>query len=186
MPSNKLPLASSNPDHVLSIQGRKRHSIIGDGNCLFRTLAYIMYGTEDLHAKMRSLLVDFVSKNQPLFQPLVISGKLEEHIQYMLHSRQWGTQVELQAASTLFQMDLYTLRQSPQTHEYGWTRYKPHEATNLQFPTENYPRTLNAMDHMELCHTGGCHFDCIVDEENLFPLVCPRLPESHIYIDKVY
>ena len=186
MPSNKLPLASSNPDHVLSIQGRKRHSIIGDGNCLFRALAYIVYGTEDLHAKMRSLLVDFVSKNQPLFQPLVISGKLEEHIQYMLHSRQWGTQVELQAASTLFQMDLYTLRQSPQTHEYGWTRYKPHEATNLQFPTENYPRTLNAMDHMELCHTGGCHFDCIVDEENLFPLVCPRLPGSHIYIDKVY
>ena len=113
MPSNKLPLASSNPDHVLSIQGRKRHSIIGDGNCLFRALAYIVYGTEDLHAKMRSLLVDFVSKNQPLFQPLVISGKLEEHIQYMLHSRQWGTQVELQAASTLFQMDLYTLRQSP-------------------------------------------------------------------------
>ena len=72
-----------------------------------------MYGTEDLHAKMRSLLVDFVSKNQPLFQPLVISGKLEEHIQYMLHSRQWGTQVELQAASTLFQMDLYTLRHPP-------------------------------------------------------------------------
>ena len=102
--------ASSNPDHVLCIQGKKRHSIIGDGNChQFRALAYIVYGTEDVHAKMRSLLVDFVSKNQPLFQPLVISGKLEEHIQYMLHSRQWGTQVELQAASTLFQMDLYTL-----------------------------------------------------------------------------
>ena len=147
MPSSKLPPASSNPDHVLSTQGRKRHSIIGDGNCLFRALAYIVYGTEDLHAKMRSLLVDFVSNNQPLCQPLVISGKLEEHIQYMLHSRQWGTQVELQAASTLFQMDLYTLRQSPQTHEYGWTRYKPHEATNLQFPTENYPRTLKEMDH---------------------------------------
>ena len=31
----------------------------------------------------------------------------------MLHSRQWGTQVELQAASTLFRIDLYTLRQSP-------------------------------------------------------------------------
>ena len=104
----------------------------------------------------------------------------------MLHSRQWGTQVELQAASTLFQMDLYTLRQSSQTHEYGWTRYKPHKPANLQFPNENYLRTLKEMDHMELCHTGGGHFDCIVDEENYFPLVCPRLPRSHIYIDKVY
>ena len=73
---------------------------------------------------------------------------LEEHTNYMLYSRQWGTQVEVQAPFTLFQMDLYTLRQSPQTQEYHWTRYKPHEPTHLQVPAEDYTKSLNAMDHM--------------------------------------
>ena len=54
----------------------------------------------------------------------------------------------------------------------------------FNFPMKIIPRTLKEMDHMELCHTGGCHFDCIVDEENCFPPVCPRLPGSHIYIRK--
>ena len=46
-------------------------SIIGDGNCLFRALAYILYGDEMLKEKMRELLANFISQNRDHMQPYI-------------------------------------------------------------------------------------------------------------------
>ena len=97
-----LPNAIKDPDNILNKTGRKRLSIVGDGNCLFRCFAFLAYGSENAHAKMRSLLVTFVSLNASSFSALVFEGNIKAHVSKMKRSGEWGTQVELQAAATLF------------------------------------------------------------------------------------
>ena len=88
---------------------------IGDGNCLFRSLARILYGSEDFHTQVRLLLVQFEDSNASKLQPLVfpannstkqkdIKAAFDNHMKLL---RVWGTQIELQTAASLFQMPLY-------------------------------------------------------------------------------
>ena len=52
---------------------------------------------------------------------------------------EWGTQVELQAAATLFQKPLYVLTQSTNDKgDYNWIIYKPQLSSNLSFPKEKH------------------------------------------------
>ena len=49
-----------NPDEFLAKQGRKRKVILGDGNCLFRAVSYLVHGSQDDHQKLREALVTTV------------------------------------------------------------------------------------------------------------------------------
>ena len=53
---------------LLARLGRKLHPILGDGNCFFRALSYIMYGTEDRHTSVRASLVLFSELNAESFK----------------------------------------------------------------------------------------------------------------------
>ena len=68
-------------DH-LAAQQRKKITIEGDGNCLFRALAYTIYKTQDMHIKMREMLASFLLKNKLEFQPF-LSIPVEDHVQEM-------------------------------------------------------------------------------------------------------
>ena len=50
-------------EKTLASVGRKLYCIIGDGNCFFRALSYIIYGMEDNHCVVRSTLVHFSELN---------------------------------------------------------------------------------------------------------------------------
>ena len=54
-------------------EGRKRKAILGDGNCLFRAIAQIIYGTEDNHATVCvhvcQILLTFLCNNRPVLAP---------------------------------------------------------------------------------------------------------------------
>ena len=52
---------------MLATLGRKLHPILGDGNCFFRALSYIMYGTEDRHASVRASIALFSELNADCF-----------------------------------------------------------------------------------------------------------------------
>ena len=88
-----------------------------DGNCMFRSLSFLFFGSENAHSKLRSLLVKFILLNNSCFSPLVFTGSLNEHIATMKCSGKWGTQVELQAAASLAQIPIYVLTK-------GTTEYK--------------------------------------------------------------
>lgn len=57
----------------LEDQGFKIIEIIGDGNCLFRSIAYLISGDQDLHRRYRRLAVQYIRMNEYLF-----CGFLEE------------------------------------------------------------------------------------------------------------
>lgn len=46
----------------LSSYDRERRHTVGDGNCLFRSLSYNLFNTEDYHYELRSLLQRFENK----------------------------------------------------------------------------------------------------------------------------
>ena len=153
--------------------------IEGDGNCLFRALSLIVYGSEMYHLKVRELLVNFVRSNADKFKGYVTNGTLEDHVLHMQYSRTWATQVELYAAASLFGKELFiytpTVRRDKQ---YIWIRVLPFPPqVSLVFPPNNepWPKRLTEVDHMELCHTSGKHFDVVVDLEGEQSLTKPTL-----------
>ena len=159
--SHTSPLQSL--DATLLAQGRKLHTIKGDGNCLFRALAFIISGSEDAHEDMRKRIVDFEEKHKVL-------GVSEEYIQKMRKS-EWGSDVELRAVASLYQKNVYVFTQSGST-QYMWKKpYTPEKLTDVKI-------TFTKVTHLELCHTNNNHFDCIVDEKGDFSSECPFLPNS--------
>ena len=69
-------------------------------------MAVISYNNQNLHLKVHSDIVNFISDNKLLFEPLMIDpiGRetIDLHIQKMKNPMVWATQVELQAAVELY------------------------------------------------------------------------------------
>ena len=173
-PSGNLPAI----EHLLASQNRKLVHVRGDGNCLFRALSLVVYGSEMYHLKIRELLVNFVRSNADKFRVYVNRGTtLEDHLLHMQYSRTWATQVELYAAASLFGRELYIYTPTVRADEqYIWTKVSPLPPhVVLAFPPkdEPWPKRLDEIDHMELCHTSGIHFDVVADFEGK---QCSTLP----------
>ena len=86
----------------------------------------------------------------------------------------WGTQVELQAAASLVQVPVYVLTKgATEEAQYNWIMYKPHLTTQLTFPDESLHFLFDdVLGHLELCHTNGDHYDCIVTSVPPNPQFC--------------
>ena len=122
------------------------------------------------HQKIRELLVNLVCTNADKFRGYVNRDTtLEDHLLHMQYSRTWATQVELYAASSLFGRELYVYTPTVRVDEqYIWTKISPLPShVVLAFPPKNepWPKRLDEIDHIELCHTSGIHFDVIADLE---------------------
>ena len=121
-----------------------------------------MYGSEDGHAMVRELLVNFICSNKAKFQ-YMIDSLFEDHIARM---RTMGSGVELQASASLFQIPVYTLLPDGANRKYRWTCYNPHDDSTLLFPSKPPPKSLMELDHLELMNVHACHYDCIVTSED--------------------
>ncbi len=78
-------------DDFLQQYSRRRHSIVGDGNCLFRSFSFILFEVESKHFDIRKLLVQFVSLNPSHFQPYCFPSTVEAHTDKMKNNHVWGT-----------------------------------------------------------------------------------------------
>ena len=77
------------PDVYLAQQGRKRKPILGDGNCFFRAILFVMNGSEDKHGELRQSILAFVEHNHERFRPYVMQGSFEVHVIRMRHEGVW-------------------------------------------------------------------------------------------------
>jgi len=169
-------MSAAAAEAIVTALGRKVLPIQGDGNCLFRAFGYYFHGSEMMHCKTRMLLSHFVATNRDRFKGIVLDGDVENHVRKMQHLTVWGPQVELQAAASLYQVPVYLLTFSKQLHKYSWQCYQPWDSSKLNFPeTEPSPTRLSNLDHVELLHLRGCHFDCILHREGGFSLDRPVL-----------
>ena len=170
------PMSGVAAEAILKAAGQKVLPVKGDGNCLFRALGYYLYGTEMMHCKTRAILAKFVAKNSNRFECIIMDGTIEGHIEKMQELTVWGTQVELQATASLYQIPVYLLTFSSQVNKYSWQCYQPWDPSTLNFTdTEPLPTHISELDHIELLHLRSCHFDCILHKEGGFSLDRPVL-----------
>ena len=77
-PNWKESVQREDCNKFLATQDRQRKLITGDGNCFFRALSYILYGTEDEHKKLRVILADFILENKEIFRVWSFEADLKD------------------------------------------------------------------------------------------------------------
>ena len=106
-------------------------------------LSCYFYGTEMMHCKTQTLLSDFVAANSDRFKKYS-DGQwclYMNHVQEMHHLSVWGTQVELRAIASLFQVTVYMLTFSWQQNKYMHVTLHCHQhaCINLDSPKLEVP-----------------------------------------------
>lgn len=163
VPQQPIPQHISITD-LLSRQNRKVISVLGDGNCFFRALSMIIYGSQEEHDRVRRNIVEMMKQNPEIFIALLPPGRtIQQHIEVMKTSRVWATQVEVQAAVEVYGVPLYLFTQTPTRNSYHWLRYTPRTQA---VPT--IPET-----HLELAHPLSVHFDAVIDATTSKPSRVP-------------
>ena len=187
VPSTQPMRSLPSVDLDLLRQGRKRKVIRGDGNCFFRALAHITYRSEDNHATVRRVLVTFISNNKPVFLKYVTSETFEEHVATVSRQGAWGTQVELYAAASYYQLPIYIFSPHPKSNKYRWLLFEPEQRSQLFYGKKCASAQPNfitqCITHIELCHTTGDHFDCVLTLNNTPSTSHPQLDHSSSYIN---
>ena len=125
-------------EQFLAIHSRCIKRVLPNGNCSFRALSQQLSGFGELHQTLRELLVKFIFCNLDSFHCSVTSGTIESHLQNMQRNARWGTQVEIQAAASLFQVPIYVATNSLIQGVYKWTVFKPQDKSSLMGPENSH------------------------------------------------
>lgn len=178
----------SDTDHIfnepqfLLDQGRKAYRIKGDGNCMFRSIAYLATNDDEKHASLRLLLQRFENLNKEQFKK-VLTGinkpTIEEHITHIGIPNSWGTHVELFATATYFQVPVYTYTVGD-TISSRWEIFRPLADTkSLRYPVTIYDdECFKPPSHFELLYYPRVHYDSIVDYLTEKPSISEPLLKS--------
>lgn len=138
---------------MITTEGRQVDYIHGDGNCFFRALSKVIYGSESCHEEIRQAVVDIMEKYPKEFEQFIDTGSTHEHIINMRKLGTWGTQAEIYGAATLLQRDVYILSPDHTGENYRWLLFSPRFLHEEGRPYHNC--------YLTLCHTNGNHYDRI-------------------------
>ena len=190
MPPSLLPMSIPTPTSLADLErllislDRNMHDVLPDGNCMFRALSHQLYGNDKHHIQVRSMLLEVIQHNYITYQPYWIEdmpwGKMtfDEHVQKIACAGSWGTQVELQALSDCFNMQVFVCSLSS-SRTIRWERKAtPKNHGTIAIPPLSLQPTLPfTHDHVELCY-NNYHYRSVVptkkDTKLLAPVIVPR------------
>ena len=84
------------------------------------------------HLTLRALLTFFILKNDTIFGGLC-NEKVEDYCTRMSKEAIYGTQAELHAAASYFQVPIFVLDKPNETRGWGWIKYTPVNSARLNF-----------------------------------------------------
>lgn len=94
-------------------EGIEVHKILGDGACLFRAVAYVLYRDEERHREVRKRCLDFVEEHSGLFKNFIESEEdFDNYVARMREPDAHGGHIELHAIARCFGMNLLIYRYS--------------------------------------------------------------------------
>ena len=141
------------------------YRIKADGNSIYRAISYSMTNDEENYSSVRLLLQRFENLNNELFSGVLTSinkPTIEEHITHMGIPNTWGTQVELFAIATYYQVPVYTY--IVEDANLRWKVFKPlSNAAHLHYPITMDGESFTPHGHFELLYYRNSHCDSIVD-----------------------
>ena len=135
----------------------KIRKIAGDGNCLFRALSAEITNSQDHHTLINNALVTFMTSEDTSH---IFSNYCGQDIKvYVANSQMsrlgiWATDVEISAAATFLQTDVFVHTQVNPTMS-KWLRYQPLTKISLSkyWNTQNKDEAIylrNACSHFDV------------------------------------
>ena len=167
----------------LESHNRKLQPILGDGNCLFRALSYLLFGSEEHHQQVRQTLVEFTVINRTVLSNYCLTS-IEDHTAHMKYDTVWGTDLEIRAAAAYLRLPIYVCTQRSQNLQYYWECFQP--LSNLTPLKQSYCSNIlqtQAIHHLELAHRSRCHYDTIEMLNGGRPTNIPEQDSSISYVD---
>ncbi|ESO85609.1 hypothetical protein LOTGIDRAFT_155097 [Lottia gigantea] len=148
IPNEKLP--NEKPTEITSIQG--------DGNCLFRSISFVLSLSEKSHRKVRRAIMNHIESKADLFTPL-LREQYKSISDYIKRSRMrmqgtWGTEFEILAACDLLQTDIYIFTNNK------WLKYPVLQINNSYTPEAIY-----------LHHRDENHYEVVENVERSEPII---------------
>lgn len=135
---------------ILTAQQQVRLEMPGDGNCLFRAAAFALLGTQQSHMRVRRQVVDFLWRNRNEFSTFVPDLPFDVYCGQMRQEGAWGSELELQAMSRLFNVQFRILSSS-----------KP------PVVIDSTPTDSTARRTVQLWFAHGEHFDLVIDARRM-------------------
>ena len=99
-------------------QPKQTHPIGGDGNCMFRSVSYVMTGSQEQHLEVHAKTLEHMETIAPLVlghirgrsSAMSKFSSVKEYVQYTKMDKQgtWGTEIELLVLSHLLKTSIYT------------------------------------------------------------------------------
>lgn len=89
-----------------------------DGNCLFRAVAYQVYGDQDMCYFLRERCMEYVLASKDYFKDFIdttIDGSIELYCQRKFQDKVWGDDLEIEALSEIYQrpIEIYAYSHEP-------------------------------------------------------------------------
>jgi len=148
---------------ALEHQGLQHQKSGGDGNCLFRSVSKLVYGTEEHHAVVRQCCMDYMVVQVHAFEPMTVSDLHQGGFQdYIAMKRKtdgsvssYGDEPELLAMSELYRRPVQV-----------WT---PDDSETQWRIVRTYSQSLQS-EPIRVCFLGQGHYDALV------PLGAPAEP----------
>eukprot|EP00954_Amorphochlora_amoebiformis_P022525 1353989-Amorphochlora_amoeboformis.AAC.1 len=128
-------------EELKSEKGWSIRDMAGDGNCLFRSISYQVYGDAKHHGIVREKCMDYVEIESQFFRNYV-DGDIKTYITRMRRDGEWGDNVEIQAMS-----ELYSRR--VEIYAYSST------------PMKTYQRHLGGMNPIRISYHCRCHYNSV-------------------------
>jgi len=151
----KLPIITQHTEQPLKPLGQpsKLLHTLGDGNCLFRALSYVITGRQVYHAQVRNKIINHMRSIENILVPHInTSLKCYLHKTGVAQSGVWGTDIEILSASSLLSTDIFVYTKFGKT--YKWQKFS-RTMLGCQKPENNCSIYLN--------HTNSIHFDVVID-----------------------
>lgn len=118
--------STDNQKHLTTVRCVKR--IMPDGNCLFRSISYLLHRNEDNYNEVRQDIANHVVLNWSYYESFAVGLKTTypEYVRsanqykiFMSRNRTWGDQIELIAAAHTFQIRLHVFYDAVHFHMMG-------------------------------------------------------------------
>ena len=142
--------------------------VYGDGNCLYRTLSHVIFGSESSYRVLKhSLISKFKSTPAHFYNVMRRSGifseqELIEHMDRVSVLNEWGTNTELNMIGALARINVLSINATDIDPHY-WNIQPVYIHEQLEVPLECDPiydgRKLGVLFHRIHHQIGMEHFD---------------------------
>ena len=84
------------------MQNAELITIIGDGNCQYRAIAYWLFNNQDLYNYIKQESLKFIFTNPHLFKNFILDNDLNLYLNQMIKDKEYGDELTLSAISLSF------------------------------------------------------------------------------------